>query len=238
MYDNYVFDIYGTLVDIRTDEQKMDVWDRLSVLLDFYGVSYSSLELRAEYFECCSLQIEKGKKKFDYPEVDVVAVFKTIAKKKGVVLSTVAARVIAQSMRAFSTEYIRLYDNVKSTLAILKSMGKRLYILSNAQHCFTYYEIKKLGLLDFFDGVIFSSDYGIAKPSVAFFNVVLNKYQLDKERTIYIGNDALSDVNGARRAGISCIWLKTNHTDKDIFPDMQPEYVCDGNFEDILKITD
>ena len=32
MYKNYVFDFYGTLVDIRTDEEKKEIWDKLSLL--------------------------------------------------------------------------------------------------------------------------------------------------------------------------------------------------------------
>ena len=27
-YDNYVFDLYGTLVDIHTDENKAEIWER------------------------------------------------------------------------------------------------------------------------------------------------------------------------------------------------------------------
>ncbi len=30
-YDNYVFDLYGTLVDIHTDESKKEVWEKLAL---------------------------------------------------------------------------------------------------------------------------------------------------------------------------------------------------------------
>ena len=33
-YDNYVFDLYGTLVDIHTDEEPKEIWDNLAL---FYG---------------------------------------------------------------------------------------------------------------------------------------------------------------------------------------------------------
>ena len=29
MYDNYVFDLYGTLVDIHTEENDAKVWEKL-----------------------------------------------------------------------------------------------------------------------------------------------------------------------------------------------------------------
>ena len=31
MYKNYIFDLYGTLVDINTDEDKSELWDKLSL---------------------------------------------------------------------------------------------------------------------------------------------------------------------------------------------------------------
>ena len=37
MYDNYVFDLYGTLVDIHTEENDAKVWEKLSLFYGFYG---------------------------------------------------------------------------------------------------------------------------------------------------------------------------------------------------------
>ena len=28
-YENYIFDLYGTLVDIHTDEEKTELWEKL-----------------------------------------------------------------------------------------------------------------------------------------------------------------------------------------------------------------
>ena len=29
-YENYIFDLYGTLVDIHTDEEKTELWEKLA----------------------------------------------------------------------------------------------------------------------------------------------------------------------------------------------------------------
>ena len=29
-YENYIFDLYGTLVDINTDEEKRELWAKLA----------------------------------------------------------------------------------------------------------------------------------------------------------------------------------------------------------------
>ena len=49
MYDNYVFDLYGTLVDIHTEENDARVWEKLSLFYGFYGALYDPQELQESY---------------------------------------------------------------------------------------------------------------------------------------------------------------------------------------------
>ena len=39
MYSTYIFDLYGTLVDIHTDESKKILWEKLALFYGFYGAS-------------------------------------------------------------------------------------------------------------------------------------------------------------------------------------------------------
>ena len=41
MYDNYIFDLYGTLADIRTDEEKPYVWEKMGELYGSMGAAYT-----------------------------------------------------------------------------------------------------------------------------------------------------------------------------------------------------
>ncbi len=236
MYKNYVFDIYGTLVDISTNEHEFATWQKLADTLKFYGVNYSARELEEAYFASCELQIEQGKATFQYPEVDVVEVFRQICVNKGKKIGKTLATHLAQEFRAFSTQYIKVYDGVFETLTKLKKAGKKLFILSNAQTCFTQPEIMRLGLRRYFQGILYSSDCKCAKPDKQFFEMLLKKYNLDRKETIYIGNDAISDVGGARNAKIDCLWIKTNLTGNEQ-PKFSPKYtISDGNFRDISKM--
>ena len=45
-YDNYIFDLYGTLVDIHTEENDPLVWKKLALLYGYYDADYSSEELK------------------------------------------------------------------------------------------------------------------------------------------------------------------------------------------------
>lgn len=49
MYDNYVFDLYGTLVDIHTEENDAKVWEKLSLFYGFHGALYDPQELQESY---------------------------------------------------------------------------------------------------------------------------------------------------------------------------------------------
>ena len=236
MYKNFIFDVYGTLIDIHTNEYEETTWSKLRDTLRFYGVEYTVPELRETYFSSCQLQITLGKKQYAYPEVNVVDVFRHIFENKNKKASKSLAMHIAQQFRAFSTEYVRVFDGVVDTLKELKRAGKRLYILSNAQTCFTKPELTKLGLLKYFNGAIYSSDEGCAKPDSVLFTRLLDKYDLNRSECIYIGNDAITDVDGARNAKIDCLWLKTSHT-SDAQPRFTPKYtVPNGDITELPRL--
>ena len=66
MFKNYIFDLYGTLIDIRTDEDTPDLWKRTAIFYGYRGAVYTPFELRRKYKEFCAL--EKAKTKKAYPD--------------------------------------------------------------------------------------------------------------------------------------------------------------------------
>lgn len=237
MYKNIIFDVYGTLIDIYTNEHDIAVWQKVAQTLAFYDVDYTAAELMETYLSACELQVESGKRKYKHPEVDVVESFRMICANKGKKLLKTLLTHLAQEMRAFSTEHIRLYPAVHETLDALKKQGKRLFILSNAQACFTQPELKKYDLTKYFDEIFLSSDYGVAKPDAAFFDILIAKHKLARKETIYVGNDPICDVDGARNARIDCLWIKTNGTTPGVNPKVAPRFVVhDGDFAAITPL--
>ena len=49
MYQNYIFDLYGTLVDIHTNEKKAYLWKKMSLFFGMKGAAYEPKELRMAY---------------------------------------------------------------------------------------------------------------------------------------------------------------------------------------------
>ena len=59
-YDNYIFDLYGTLIDIHTDEQQPLLWEKMAEYLDeHFGAKYEPSALRKRYLEICKDEEDK-----------------------------------------------------------------------------------------------------------------------------------------------------------------------------------
>ncbi len=188
---NFVFDLYGTLVDIRTDEHDGKFQKRMA---KYFGCP----DFWQRYISLCKEQ-ETGDK---YCEIDLLKVFSRLAPER-------PAR-SAKYFRDKSRSKLKVYAGIRQLLKKLKSKGAKLFILSNAQSCFTVDELKDTKLIKYFDAIVLSSDFGKKKPSPEFFAYILEKYSLEKEQTVYIGNDFNADILGASEAGLSTAYINSN----------------------------
>ena len=59
MYQNYIFDLYGTLVDIHTDETVRGLWKQMAELYTRRGAAYRPEELRETYEMLCREETKK-----------------------------------------------------------------------------------------------------------------------------------------------------------------------------------
>ena len=76
-YKNYIFDFYGTLVDILTDEKDPVLWDKLGQLYQAYGAAYEGDVLKKAYAK----RVDQARKELielkgvAYPEIDLAHIF-------------------------------------------------------------------------------------------------------------------------------------------------------------------
>lgn len=213
-YRNYIFDLYGTLVDIRTDETDRKLWQHMSLFYGYYGAHYTAEELRQTY-----LALVQGKEKAlkqehavqyaheAYPEIPIEEVFREMYVMKGAECDHALTLHTGQMFRAYATKHIKLYDNAKELLTALREAGRRVYLLSNAQRIFTEYELFYLGIHDLFDGILISSDHGCKKPDERFFRILLERYGLLPEESLMIGNDMETDIAGAKQVGMDSFYI-------------------------------
>ena len=225
-YKNYIFDLYGTLVDIHTNENKASLWKNMSAIYSMMGAPYTPGELKKQYKKLVCDEASQMKagivQKYNdelltEEDVEVLLenVFRKLFEQKGVVVDHAQIEQIGVVFRSLSLEYIRLFEGVPELLTRLKKNGKKIYLLSNAQRMFTEPEMRMLGIYDSFDGIIYSSDAGVKKPSFHFYDVLFKKYNLNKEESVMIGNEYRADIYGAERFGIDSMYVFTAQSGKE-----------------------
>ena len=214
-YQNCVFDLYGTLVDLHTDELHPRLWKDMTSLYRQYGAAYTARELQKDYFRIArEIEQEPPYVHEDYPEIKIEEVFRRLFLNKGVNASPELCISVGEHLRKSSMEYIRLYDGTKEMLQALRDNGQGVWLLSNAQRVFTAPELQSLGIEELFDGIYLSSDYGCKKPSPRFFSILLTERSIPVETAIMIGNDAVCDIGGAQSVGLHTLYIRT-----DVSPD-------------------
>ena len=215
-YQNYLFDLYGTLVDIHTDEDGLRLWKRMSVFLGMNGVKIQPEDLHQRYLqEVTREELEARTQRGSGAEIDIASVFESFYPVNS---NKHDIEYVAKVFRMLSLHKLHLFPGVPELMRRLKEQGKRLYLLSNAQALFTLPEIKSLDLEQYFDGIVISSCEGYKKPSKEFYEIALKRYNLDPDDTVMIGNDDRADCWGAAEVGLDSMYIFTEQSPKRANP--------------------
>lgn len=241
-YKNYIFDLYGTLVDIHTDEGKPELWRSMAGWYSAYGADWSAEELQQAYWSMVREEEEKlaAATGSDYPEITLETVFLRLLEeapeshkaakrprraKTGKPRSTGSgkpgyskaeqtwAEATANMFRVLSRERLCCFPGVPEMLRSLKQQGCRVFLLSNAQSVFTMPEMEQCGIADCFDDIFISSERGIKKPDPRFLAELMQKHSMDPAKTVMIGNDPLTDMAVAKACGIAGILVSSDGRD-------------------------
>ncbi|MCD8119104.1 MAG: HAD family hydrolase [Lachnospiraceae bacterium] len=223
-YKNYIFDLYGTLVDIHTNERKSYLWEKTALYMRFQGADYTAQSLKRAYYEGIREQRREKRGVFtekmgriileEEIEVSFEELIPELYLKAGVTVTEEQAKDWAALFRALSIQHLALYEGAKELLIRLKEDGKKVFLLTNAQRLFTEPELSILGIRDCFDAVYYSSDEGFVKPSAYFYRKLLEEQCLDPQESVMVGNDDLADAWGAHNCGMDSIYLYTKQSPK------------------------
>ncbi len=218
-YTDLIFDLYGTLVDIHTEEDAA-VWEKTALYFRFHGASYTGESLEAAFRrELRRREVQAGQSYECFPDIPVEQVMAVLFREKAVTEQAEALGFsAAQLFRILSIHYLRPYPHVREALEALRAQGCRLWLLSNAQRAFTAYELRALELEDLFDGICISSDYGWRKPDARFYRALIEAQGLDISRCLMIGNDRTTDIAGAAALGMDTLYMHTELTPQDQAP--------------------
>ena len=216
----FLLDLYGTLVDIHTDENQPSLWKRMAGFVLSRGAEWEGKELHRAYLEEVRTEEERlCLRDRGIPqaqgEIDLALVFARLYAEKGVTAHAALIAETALFFRKASTGHIRLYAGAKELLASLRQRG-RVILLSNAQSLFTRPELAMLGLTDCFDSIYLSSEAGFKKPDPRFYRLALEREGLKPADCLMIGNDPVCDGAGPRAVGIPAYVIRSGISPRGI----------------------
>ena len=96
---------------------------------------------------------------------------------------------------------VELYEDVLPSLERLQRRF-RLFAASNGNA-----DLAAIGLARFFEHALAARDAGTLKPDPRIFELLLERAGLSPAQALHVGDDAEADVEGARRAGLTPVWV-------------------------------
>ena len=201
-----LFDCYGTLIDILTDERDIQTYRCLSRWLLYQGVRIAPEPLRDGYFKGVQEAFDRTGER--YPEVRVEEVFADICAEHSMG-EVDPGRLGVDTARAFRAASLRRLGVIRKSLRLLDLFSaEKLGIVSNGQRVFSEQEVRALDLYGRFEVVIFSSDLGYKKPDPRIYAAALQRMGLSPPDVLFIGDTCENDVLAPRKLGMQALHVE------------------------------
>ena len=125
-----------------------------------------------------------------------------------------------------------LMDHVPEVLQDLKDRKIRCGVISNSiVPGFLGREVlERLGILDYFEFTLYSSDCIFRKPHPMMFETAIAKFGLKSSQILHVGDQLDRDIAGAGFAGLKSVWF--NRERNKIKPKVRP----DGEISDLKEL--
>ena len=235
------FDVNGTLVEILTEDDMEQCFRAAGHFLTYQGVDLRRQEVRDLYFQTMKEQQKESSE--EYPEFDSVKIWQSIVEENQTDFTRALAPekraqiplFLAEMYRGISRRRLRLYPFVRETLEMVQGRF-RLAVVTDAQSAYARGELHQVGILDYFDPIIISGDYGFRKPDRRLFQAALDGMGVAAEHTLFIGNDMHRDIFGAREAGMITMMFDSDQGTKQHL-DCVPDYTI-TDFRQLIEILD
>ncbi|POA02595.1 HAD family hydrolase [Staphylococcus caprae] len=194
MYKNIIFDFDGTIADSK----KCSFIATKKAFLDC-GLKEPS-DNQIEYY--MGIPIEKS--------FDLMSSVELKTKERNELIA-----LFRRNYKEIEDLYLEIYDNMLSQLETLHKKAK-LFVVSSKKTDVLKRNLKILKIEGLFLEVVGSDKVKEYKPSPDGILYILNKYNLNRDETIYIG-DAIFDIQMAKNAGVSsCAVTWGSHSEEKL----------------------
>ena len=211
--DSILLDLDGTLLDLNFD---LHFW--LEYLPQVYSEKKNISHQQAQDILLLMLNAEKGKLNWYCIDFWQEKLDLDIMKLKNNI-----------------SHLIKVHPNVKRFLTLARKHDKRIYLITNAHRKTIKLKMSVTQLQDYFDGIVSSHDFGVAKQEQAFWHKLSELINLDKNRAIFF-DDSLDVLKSAFEFNIKHVVAISKPSSK-IKTKVVPGFINIENFSQALPFV-
>ncbi len=104
------------------------------------------------------------------------------------------------------SHHIVPFEDTYTTLQALRDMGYKVALLTNGHTDMQMQKLRHTRVPEYMDEIIISDSLGLQKPHPATFFAICRKMGIKTSEAIYVGDNIICDICGARGAGLKTIW--------------------------------
>ena len=98
-----------------------------------------------------------------------------------------------------------------------RSHGYKIGLVTNGKTHFQERNFMALGFEHRFDCIVVSEAVGLRKPDQAIFELACDKLNADIHSSVFIGDNPLADIKGAKESGMKTVYVPTGDGYEDCF---------------------
>ena len=109
----------------------------------------------------------------------------------------------------WNENFPRCFSIDQNTIHFLNQIKKhfKVGIITNGSTHRQKAKIINTNLNNYFDTIIISEEVGLSKPDKRIFELALNKLNVQRENTLFVGDDLEKDIAGCQNANIKGVWF-------------------------------
>ena len=211
------FDWFNTLAHYEPPREELErqALHEVGIKVALRDVSRGLLIADRDYFEENTLSPIRERSPEEQVEV-YTRYQKTVLAEAGVnATEELILKIMGRLQQLYSSMTFVIFDDVLSTLKMLKEKNLTLGLLTNLNSDIDSI-CQKLGVKPYLDFTVTSTEAGADKPQPPIFRLALERARVDAAEAVHVGDQYKLDVVGARGVGIKPILIDR----ADVYPEV------------------
>lgn len=216
------FDFFGTLVKAKAEVTVCI--DNICQKLNLHHINPSREEFMQTYKEVAS-EYQRVRHSTHKEISNRIWIISTL-KRLGYDLEATSPTIVEAVKAYFAPWVLIVYDDAWKTILRLQK-SHRIGLISNfTDTTFLNNALNKLGLEKYFNCVLVSEEVGWRKPHPHIFNKFLTLMNVEPKETLFVGDDLVRDIQGAKKVNMKTAWIVRTSTHSSINETgIHPDYI-------------